>query len=166
MVKGCLPLACGESCQIVSWRVSGVVRDIYSVAGCPSPSCRACSLGNGGRMAPEPLSAALRSISGFTASRSGSRVLFLSERTGWSEDYPTVGARLFLASPGPDSTVSPGVKSVLEPFERGLAHEESSSWVVVHGSGEVASPWCPKPWLWSRFLRVGRFHGDQIPSRR
>ena len=98
--------------------------------------------------------------------RSGSRVLFLSERTGWSEDYPTVGARLFLASPGPDSTVSPGVKSVLEPFERGLAHEESSSWVVVHGSGEVASPWCPKPWLWSRFLRVGRFHGDQIQSRR
>ena len=98
--------------------------------------------------------------------RSGSRVLFLSERTGWSEDYPTVGARLFLASPGPDSTVAPGVKSVLEPFERGLAHEESSSWVVVHGSGEVASPWCPKPWLWSRFLRVGRFHGDQIQSRR
>ena len=60
--------------------------------------------------------------------RSGSRVLFLSERTGWSEEYPTVGARLFLASPGPDSTVAPGVKSVLEPFERGPAHEESSRW--------------------------------------
>ena len=60
--------------------------------------------------------------------RSGSRVLFLSERTGWSEDYPTVGARLFLASPGPDSTVAPGVKSVLEPFERGPVHEESSRW--------------------------------------
>ena len=60
--------------------------------------------------------------------RSGSRVLFLSERTGWSEEYPTVGARLFLASPGPDSTVAPGVKSVLEPFERGPVHEESSRW--------------------------------------
>ena len=51
---------------------------------------------------------------------------------------------------------------MLEPFERGLAHEESSSWVVVHGSGEVASPWCPKPWLWSRFLRVGRFPGIEF----
>ena len=33
-----------------------------------------------------------------------------------------MGDGFFLASPGPDSTVAPGVKSVLEPFERGPVH--------------------------------------------
>ena len=54
------------------------------------------------------------------------------ERTGWSVEYPTVGDEFFLDPPGPDSTVAPGVKSVLEPFERGPVHGEremkSSHW--------------------------------------
>ena len=52
------------------------------------------------------------------------------ERTGWSVEYPTVGDEFFLDPPGPDSTVAPGVKSVLEPFERG----------PVHGEREMKSP--------------------------
>ena len=37
-------------------------------------------------------------------------------------EHPTMGDGFSLASPGPDSTVAPGVKSVLEPFERGPVH--------------------------------------------
>ena len=46
-----------------------------------------------------------------------------SFRRGWvGGEQQTIGDEIFLASPGPDSTVAPGVKSVLEPFERGPAH--------------------------------------------
>ena len=75
-------------------------------------------------MAPEPLNAALRSISGFTASRSGSRVL-LNERTGWNEEFNGRQKTLSdLARPRLECCTRSQIRE--EPFERGLAHEESS----------------------------------------
>ena len=63
-------------------------------------------------------------------------LLFLGRWVG--VEHPTMGDGIFPASTGPDLTVAPGVKSVMEPFERG----------PVHGGREM------KPSHWKSYIPI------------